>query len=377
MTTIVSQVAIKADGRAIARAVQGHVLRKAAGQQWPGWWRDEQLAAEAAQELARGLAAAVSADLLAARWLASQQQAGPATQRQQRHPAPQRFLEEAGVAAALTALLLAVLRRLHEQAWRLGRESALQVLGTGELAAAWAALDALLAAGAARVPMIVETRLRRLEQVLMDALRSGIGASTLAAELAAILGSYSAALAVAQTEVTWASAAAAEDAYAGAGVAMVRWQTENDSRVCPRCRANQAAGPREIGKRFPSGDRWPPGHTRCRCALLPARPAVAKSAETPIVSTVHHRLGTEGLWHTPDRHVGYMQQLPAYAQNIARALMRDHGYDESRAIATAINAIKRWARGDLHWGNRRIHPEVVAAARRALAEWESLRASHK
>jgi 8-oxo-dGTP pyrophosphatase MutT (NUDIX family)/2'-5' RNA ligase len=36
-----------------------------------------------------------------------------------------------------------------------------------------------------------------------------------------------------------------------------------------------------------------------------------KSAQTPIVSTVHHPLGHEGLWHTPDKHVAHMQQLPA------------------------------------------------------------------
>jgi hypothetical protein len=57
--------------------------------------------------------------------------------------------------------------------------------------------------------------------------------------------------------------------------------------------------------------------------------------------------------------------------------MRDQGLKESEAIAYAINAIKRWARGDLHWGpHRKVTPEVIAASRRALAEWEELRASH-
>lgn len=102
-----------------------------------------------------------------------------------------------------------------------------------------------------------------------------------------------------------------------------------------------------------------------------------KSEETPRVSTEHHPLGTSGLWHTPDRHVGSAQQLPAYAQNIARALMRDHGMDESQAIATAINALKRWASGRLGWGKRKVTPAVQQAAQRALREWEQLRASHK
>lgn len=101
-----------------------------------------------------------------------------------------------------------------------------------------------------------------------------------------------------------------------------------------------------------------------------------KSAETPVVSTVHHPLGTHGLWHTPSEKVPEKQQLPAYIQNIARALIRDQGLDESVAIAYAVNAVKRWARGDLDWGRRHITHEVVEASRRALAEWEDLRATH-
>jgi hypothetical protein len=101
-----------------------------------------------------------------------------------------------------------------------------------------------------------------------------------------------------------------------------------------------------------------------------------KSAETPRVSTEHHPLGHEGLWHTPDRHSPDKQQLPAYIQNIARALMRDHGMGESQAIATAINAVKRWARGDLGEAHGHVHPEVRSAAQRALAEWEKLKETH-
>ena len=46
------------------------------------------------------------------------------------------------------------------------------------------------------------------------------------------------------------------------------------------------------------------------------------------------------------------------------------GMEESQAIATAINAVKRWAQGDLHWGNGKVTPEVQAASQRALDEWE-------
>jgi hypothetical protein len=87
-------------------------------------------------------------------------------------------------------------------------------------------------------------------------------------------------------------------------------------------------------------------------------------------------LGPEGLWHTPDRHVGGKQKLPDYIENVAAALMRDQGMGESQAIATAINAIKRWAKGDLHWGRGKVTPVVIEASRRALAEWDELKESH-
>jgi hypothetical protein len=104
---------------------------------------------------------------------------------------------------------------------------------------------------------------------------------------------------------------------------------------------------------------------------------VEKSEQTPVVSTVHHPLGTHGLWGTPSKKVPEKQQLPAYIQNIARALMRDHGMEESQAISTAVNAVKRWAQGNLGEAHGHVHPEVQQAAQRALDEWEKLRASHE
>jgi hypothetical protein len=89
-----------------------------------------------------------------------------------------------------------------------------------------------------------------------------------------------------------------------------------------------------------------------------------KSAKTPELSTVHRPLGTHGLWGRKT------DQLPAYIQNIAHAMLRD-GHDESSAIALAVGAVKRWAGGGDH-----VTPEVQAAAGKALAEWEKLRAEH-
>jgi hypothetical protein len=101
-----------------------------------------------------------------------------------------------------------------------------------------------------------------------------------------------------------------------------------------------------------------------------------KSEQTPVVSTVHHPLGHEGLWHTPDKHVPEQQQLPAYIQNTALALERDQGMERSRAIATAINAVKEWAQGRAFGGHVKVTPEVQQAARRVLKEWEDLKGSH-
>lgn len=96
-----------------------------------------------------------------------------------------------------------------------------------------------------------------------------------------------------------------------------------------------------------------------------------KSERTPALSSTHNPLGTQGLWGTPSKKIPEKQQLPAYIQNIAHALVRG-GMGESQAIATAIASVKRWASGK---GN--VHPEVVEASGRALAEWNALRASHE
>lgn len=89
-----------------------------------------------------------------------------------------------------------------------------------------------------------------------------------------------------------------------------------------------------------------------------------KSPKTPMYSVTHHPLGVEGLWH----HEGL--QLPAYIQNVAKGIM-ESGHSREEAIPMAINEIKRWAAGQGH-----VHPEVRQAARKALAEWNALKATH-
>jgi 2'-5' RNA ligase len=62
-------------------------------------------------------------------------------------------------------------------------------------------------------------------------------------------------------------------------------------------------------------------------------------------------------------------KLPRYIRIVRNGLMRE-GHSESRATALAVAAIKRWARG-----GDNVTPKVQAAAVKALAEWEAMKAS--
>lgn len=94
------------------------------------------------------------------------------------------------------------------------------------------------------------------------------------------------------------------------------------------------------------------------------------TAQTASASTVHHPFGSPsgpGLFRVKGL------QLPAYIQNVAHALLRTgSAKDESTAIEIAVGVVKRWAAGVGAKG-RRVHPDVQAAAARAVAEWEAAR----
>jgi 8-oxo-dGTP pyrophosphatase MutT (NUDIX family) len=176
-----------------------------------------------------------------------------------------------------------------------------------------------------------------------------------------------------------------------------RWQSSNGIyegfvMTIPREDGLDLAGPRTVAN--PDGDAfeacafWDPalvnGNPAVRGELRADFPRLmaaldsqaVKSARTPVLEATPRELGPGGLWHTPDRHTGGKQKLPDYIEQVAGALMDQQGMGESEAIATAINAIKRWAAGDLHWGNGKVTPEVIEASKRALAEWNELKESH-
>lgn len=94
-----------------------------------------------------------------------------------------------------------------------------------------------------------------------------------------------------------------------------------------------------------------------------------RTSHTAEASTVHKPLGRPGgpgLFH----HKGL--QLPAYIQSVAQHLVAAHG--ESRAIEMAVGIVRDWAHGHDGRGNK-VHPDVQAAAAKAMAQWEADKAS--
>ena len=104
---------------------------------------------------------------------------------------------------------------------------------------------------------------------------------------------------------------------------------------------------------------------RARETVLREWIALDESAKTAGYSVTPSPFSTS----TTSNWVARAGGLPAYITNIAKAMVRS-GTSESTAIATAIAAVKRWAAGG---GN--VHPEVRAAAAKAVAEWEAKRAA--
>lgn len=78
----------------------------------------------------------------------------------------------------------------------------------------------------------------------------------------------------------------------------------------------------------------------------------------------------------PDNWVEAAGGLPKYIERIAKRLHYERGFSISRAIATAVNTVKRWARmgkvakyGDPN--KKRVSAKTAALAARAVAQWEA------
>ncbi len=87
------------------------------------------------------------------------------------------------------------------------------------------------------------------------------------------------------------------------------------------------------------------------------------------------QLNKSPLKNWVEKHGG----LPTYINSIATALLRENpGWSVSRAIATAVNAVKKMCATGTAWnGNVKVSKAVRAAACTALASWERKKASAK
>lgn len=84
----------------------------------------------------------------------------------------------------------------------------------------------------------------------------------------------------------------------------------------------------------------------------------------------------------PDNWVEAAGGLPSYIERIAKHLHYEQGMSISRAIAVAVNTVKRWARkgGVVKYGdpnNKHVTTITAAQAAKAVAEWEAKKAMAK
>jgi 8-oxo-dGTP pyrophosphatase MutT (NUDIX family) len=239
--------------------------------------------------------------------------------------------------------------------------------------------------GASSIIAMIRTLVTKIAGVLLRRRAGTITSREAVQEIDTITGNEPHMRRIATTEISEAVNAAARETYIVTNeIEYVQWVVA-DAGACAVCKMNAAAGAIPIDHAFPSGAVLPPEHPNCRCAIIPAavQPptrheemltpwSMAKSAETPYLSSHHAPIGHEGLWHSKNPPL----QLPAYIQNIRNALMRS-GMDERKAHAMAVAAVERWAKGDLKWGpTRHVTPEVRAASADAVRQWEALRANH-
>jgi hypothetical protein len=108
------------------------------------------------------------------------------------------------------------------------------------------------------------------------------------------------------------------------------------------------------------------------------------TVETPTASTVPEPFGKPsgpGLWHVK----GMM--LPAYIQHVAHEMIKSgRAKNVSEAIQLAVGIVRKWSKGIPVGGETavgggkagkhpgKIHPDVQAAAAKAMAEWDAKRA---
>lgn len=268
---------------------------------WPAWTLDTELASVAASRLIKALAGLPTL-ALAQQFLtwAEGQTAGDAA------------LTTAAIRSWLAAQgidlpIAEAIRDAYTEAYALGHLSALSALAHGHIRGAahgtvsvdwrgWTpgnlaaarkvlsedgltvGLESLLAAHGDTISSIRAHRLDEVASVLADGLERGETPQTIATALRGIKDDRTWALTVAWTETNRAQSAAALDTYEQDGTTGKEWMTAHDQRVCAICLGNETEGAIPVAELFSSGDPYPPGHPRCRCALVPVSLDASKSA---------------------------------------------------------------------------------------------------
>lgn len=135
-------------------------------------------------------------------------------------------------------------------------------------------LERLLYQSDAVINGIASNRLDAIGRVLGEGLRQGHSPAQIGRALRELGHDPAWAHMTALTETNRAQSFAAVQEYIAAGLKYKGWMTAFDQRVCKICDENahhENGRPRivPINMLFPSGDPWPPGHPRCRCAPIP------------------------------------------------------------------------------------------------------------
>lgn len=276
----------------------GDDLGKAA---WPAWaWtRDRQIAEHWAPLITKAVVDTVNVDDLAEAWLAHE--AGNDAVKGLGAAARRAAAWLAGRALDLVRPLTRAVEGVHADGYTVGDAAAAETLGEpdprpgtdwdtwkpGDPFAAEHVVGAsghgdelrrLLADTNITIKSVAAHRFDDMAQVLADGIARGDNARTLAKALKDTLQRPEWAEVIAVTETARAVSRAALERYSSAGIDAVEWLIAPDQRVCPVCAGNAEQGAVPIGGRFTSGDRHPPGHPRCRCALGPVLGDYGKAA---------------------------------------------------------------------------------------------------
>lgn len=248
---------------------------------WPAWaWsRDEQVAQYWAPRITTALIGSVDELGLAQAWLAAE--AGRDAVKGLGSMA-RRAREWLAGKLDLIPSLTRVIGQVQADGFEVGDEAAAEVLGEAR-SDYWdnwapgnppagkhaAALQDLLDDTGVTIKSVAAHRFDDMATALADGIAAGDNADAIAKAIRDTLTRPEMARTIAVTETARAVSRAALERYHAAGLKAATWEIAPDSRVCDLCDTNAAQGPVRLGQRFASGDRHPPGHPRCRCALVP------------------------------------------------------------------------------------------------------------